>query len=94
MLWCAALGTAVIAAGCREKSPAERAKDLQEANAEVADEREDVAKASAALEKASDRYKKEKDELDRAEREARKAREKAAEQARRNSPPAPPAPPP
>jgi chromosome segregation ATPase len=73
------------AVACQKKTAADRAQDLQKANAEVAEQRKDVDEASAALDKATDRYKKEKDDLERVERKAREAREKLAAEARRDS---------
>ena len=50
------LVAAALAAGCKEKSSADLAKDAQQASGDVADEQKDVAKAEERLKKAREQY--------------------------------------
>ena len=60
------LVAAALAAGCKEKSSADLAKDAQQASGDVADEHKDVRKAEERLEKAREQYQKETHQLEKA----------------------------
>ena len=79
------LAAAVLAAGCKEKSSAELAKDAQQAGGEVAEEQKDVRKAEEKLEKSREAYQEETRELERARKEAEEARSDLAKRAREDS---------
>ena len=79
------LVAAVLAAGCKEKSSADLAKDAQQAGGEVAEEQKDVRKAEEKLEKSREAYQEETRELERARKEAEEARADLAKRAREDS---------
>lgn len=79
------LVAAALAAGCKEKSPADLAKDAQQANGDVAGEQKDVRKAEERLEKARAQYQKETGQLDKAEKRAEDARSDLAKRTREDS---------
>jgi len=77
--------TTVALAACREKSAAERARDLQEANAEVAGAQRDADEAAKELEGATQEYKDAAAKVERAKREAAEQRRELTEQLRTDS---------
>ena len=79
------LVVAALAAGCKEKSTADLAKDAQQASGDVADEQKDVAKAEERLKKAREQYEKETGQLEKAEKRADDARSDLAKRAKEDS---------
>ena len=79
------LVVAVLAAGCKEKSSADLAKDAQQATGEVTEEQKDVRKAEEKLEKSREAYQEETRELERAQKQAEEARSDLAKRARADS---------
>jgi uncharacterized protein YlxW (UPF0749 family) len=79
------LVAAALAAGCKEKSTADLAKDAQQASGDVADEQKDVRKAEERLEKARQQYQKETHQLEKAENRAGDARSDLAKRAHEDS---------
>jgi hypothetical protein len=74
-----------VLGACGEKTPAERAQEVREAEGQVAEEQKDASQAAERLEKASDQYREEEDELKRARSDLREAREELTEQLRHDS---------
>jgi len=74
-----------LAAGCKEKSTADLAKDAQHANGDVANEQKDVRNAEERLEKARESYQKETKQLGKAEQRAEDARSDLQKRAREDS---------
>ena len=79
------LAADALAAGCKEKSTADLAKDAQQASSKVADEQKDVQKAEEQLEKSREAYQKQARELDRAQGRAKDTRSDLAQRAREDS---------
>jgi uncharacterized protein YlxW (UPF0749 family) len=79
------LAAAILAAGCKEKSSADLAKDAQQASGDVAEEQKDVRKAEEKLEKSREAYQEETRELERARKEAQEAGSDLAKRAREDS---------
>ena len=79
------LAAAVLAAGCKEKSSADLAKDAQQAGGEVAEEQKDVRKAEEKLDKSREAYQEETRELERARKQAEEARSDLTKRAREDS---------
>jgi molecular chaperone GrpE (heat shock protein) len=79
------VAVSIIAAGCKEKSSADLAKDAQKASGDVVEEQKDVRTAEEKLDKSRDAYQKETRELDRARKRADEARSDLAKRAREDS---------
>jgi uncharacterized protein YlxW (UPF0749 family) len=79
------LVAAALAAGCKEKSTAELAKDAQQASGDVADEQKDVRNAEERLKRAREQYEKETGQFEKAEKRAEGARSDLAKRVREDS---------